>query len=431
MKEETRLKKFKLRYEMFNDNYKEQVEQKLGMIYRAFRELKLDVQLHHSTNLYKSIVDKVSQAYSFGVNREFTNEVHSQLYDDLRMNKVMAQACTYLNAFNDVLVQVAYSEEKGLDLLLRLPHRTIINDDGSLEYYVENVDEKTERWAYWSETEHYYKIKGVEDKKEPVDGNEEMVNPYGFMPFIVMHNGWRDESFWDVYKGDDLTNTTIELCVHLTFLNHIIKTQSFKQLVGKGDNIKELNGQLSDPLSILTLTGQNTEIDVLDLQSNYEQLHKVIQELANNLAIRYNISPSQFRLTGNVSSGYALQMENLNLDKFVRSQQADFEYYEKELFSLINAVLDTHGKSVSGEMSINFNSPSYPESRETELNNLAKAIDLAVTSTEDYLESKGVEDAKSEVQQNIAARNELYNRVSGANLPNTATALGVTSETTN
>ena len=85
----TRIEKFKKRFNMFNDNYRDQVENKLGLVYAAFKELKLDVQLHHQTNLYKQIVNKISHVYSFGVEREFTNEQHAELYNTLRVNKIM------------------------------------------------------------------------------------------------------------------------------------------------------------------------------------------------------------------------------------------------------------------------------------------------------------------------------------------------------
>jgi hypothetical protein len=428
----TRIEKFKKRFNMFNDNYRDQVENKLGLVYAAFKELKLDVQLHHQTNLYKQIVNKISHVYSFGVEREFTNEQHAELYNTLRVNKIMAQANTYLNAFNDVLVQVTHDDDK-IKIVLRLPHRTeVTTKDGKIDtvkYYVENLGDKgsIERWAFWSAEEHYYidRSKG-EDTKVLIEGNEEGINPFGVLPFVEMHNGWRDEHFFDAYTGDDMVNSTIDICVHLTFLNHIIKSQSFKQLVGKGDNIQSLSGQLSDPLSILTLSGQNTEIDVLDMQSNYEQLHTVIQGLANDLAVAYGISPSQFRMTGAPSSGFALQMENLQVDKFVQSQQDDFVHYEKELFELIKIVGGEFGTVADGSLdSVVFAKPSYPESRETKLNNDAKAIDLGLTSSDKILKSQGVQDADLVVAENIEARNKLYERVSGSNLPPTSSALGL------
>jgi hypothetical protein len=432
-----RLEKFKLRYDMYNDNYREQVIHKLGQLYRAFAQLKLDVQINDNYNIYKQVVNAISNVYSFGVDRQFDNEDIAQLYNQLRINKTMAQANRYMNAFNDLLIQVSWDDKKEMPkIMLRLPHNTEVEysqgEVKSVQYFVEMVEKKRERWAYWSNEEHYYIDKeGGEDKIVPVEDNEEMVNPFGTLPFVFLHNGWRDETFWDMFTGDDLTGGTIDMAVHLTFLNHIIKTQSFKQLVGKGDNVGELLGQVLDPLSILTLTGQNTEIDVLDLQSNYDQLHKVAQDLANNIAVNYGISPSQFRMTGSVSSGFALQMENLKLDRFTVEQQQDFKMYEQELFDLIKVVSEVYGKSLGdGDMFVDFVEPNYPASEQEQLEIDQTKIDMGLTKTADILMRENPdlteEDARVKVDENINARNDLLNKVrTGGTIQDTMTALGL------
>ena len=434
----SRLAKFQRRYEMYNDNYNDQVVSKLGQIYRAFAQLKLDVQINDNNNIYKQVVNAVSNVYSFGVDREFESDDAKELYNQLRIDKTMAQANRYMNAFNDVLVQVSWDSKKEQPkVMLRLPHLTEVGyNQGEVEwvaYFVEMTgkDDKTERWAYWSDTEHYYidKTNGKE-KIVAVEDNDEMVNPFGVLPFVYLHNGWRDETFWDKYTGDDLTGGTIDMAVHLTFLNHIIKTQSFKQLVGKGDNVGELLGQVLDPLSILTLTGQNTEISVLDLQSNYEQLHKVAQDLANNLAIAYGVSPSQFRMTSQASSGFALQMENLKLDRFTQEQQSDFKVYEKELYGLIVQVSDYYGQTVAGDMSVDFVEPNYPASEQEQLTIDQQSIDLGLSSPHKVLMRNNPdlteEDARVDVDDNINARNDMLNKVkTGGSLTDTMTALGI------
>ena len=433
-----RLKKFSLRYEMYNDNYNNQVVSKLGQIYRAFAQLKLDVQINDNNNIYKQVVNAISNVYSFGVERKFDNEDSQQMYDDLRIDKTMAQANRYMNAFNDVLVQVSWDSNKEQPkIMLRLPHLTEVEysqgDVHSVAYFVEMTGKegKTERWAYWTDEEHFYIDR--ENGKETivaVEDNDEMINPFGVLPFVFLHNGWRDESFWDKYTGDDLTGGTIDMAVHLTFLNHIIKTQSFKQLVGKGDNVGELLGQVLDPLSILTLTGQNTEIDVLDLQSNYEQLNKVAKDLANDIAVAYGVSPNQFRMTGSASSGFALQMENLKMDRFTVEQQSDFKVYEKELYALIVHVSDYYGQTIAGEMAIDFVEPNYPASELDQLNIDQQAIGLGLISPHKVLMRNNPDltesDARVDVDDNLNARNDMLNKVkTGGSLNATMNALGL------
>ena len=417
----TRVDKFRLRYEMYNDNFRQQVIYKLGKIYRAFKLLNLDVQINDNNNIYKHIINGISNVYSYGVDRTFEDEAAQVLYQELRINKIMTQANRYMNAFNDVLLQVSWADDKP-KLMLRLPHLTEVEySNGHLhcvKYYIQMLDKNTEQWAYWSADEHYYiERKGGTEKIVAVEDNDEMINPFGVLPFVVMHNGWRDESFFDAYTGDDLVNGTIDLAVHLTFLNHIIKSQSFKQLVGKGDNVGEMLGQVLDPLSILTLTGQNTEIQVLDMQSNYEQLHKVTQEMANNLAINYGISPNQFRMSGSPTSGFALKMENVKLDRFTVEQQQDFKMYEKELYKLIQMVSEYYGTTISGDINVNFVEPTYPESEQEQMTSARERIDLGLTSPHEILMQHDpdltAEEAVIKVNDNISKRNEMLDKIRG------------------
>lgn len=426
-----RREKFNLRHKMFSDNFYDQVLTKLGAIYTKVKELKLDVQINDNNNLYKQIVNSISNVYSFGVERVFSNDSVKELYESMRVTKVMTQTNRYLNAFNDVLVQVTYDDVANMPkLIIRLPHSTevewIDNRVVSVRYFVKKIGDKgsqVERWAYWSDSEHYYidiSVAGNENIVPITDGDDSddrLVNPLGVLPFIYMHNGWRDASFWDTYTGDDLTGGTVELAVHLTFLNHIIKSQSFKQLVGKGSNISEIKGQMTDPMSVLTLTGENTEISVLDMQSNYDELHKVIKDLSETIAISYGISPSQFRMTSQVSSGFSLQMENIKLDQFTIEQQQDFTVYEKDLFELIKIVANVYKYGIpdNSTMMIDFIEPNYPQSIQEQQEYDEKNIALGLTSPQKILMRKNPELTKEAatniINENIKSRNEMLNKI--------------------
>lgn len=434
-----RRKKFELRHKMYGDNYRKQVETKLGEIYTMMIELKLNVQINDNTNLFKQVVNAISNVYSFGVNRVFSDSTMLDIYKELRVDRVMTQANRYVNAFNDVILQVSYDAQLPR-LFLRLPHQTEVvynnNKVESVSYYVDLIDD-VERWAFWSATEHYYIDKTVDEDsnttedKTAIEGNEDMTNPFGELPFVFMHNGWRDESFWDTNTGDDLVGGTIDLAIHLTFLNHLIKTNSFKQLVGKGDNVDKLIGQVSDPQSVLRLSGQNTEVSVLDMQANFKQLNTVAQDLANTIAVSYGISPNQFRMTSQASSGFALQMENLKLDRQTLEQQQDFKSYEQELFNKLQLVLSYYNVGTDDStMVIDFVEPNYPTALDVQLNVDKQRIDLGLTSASRILMRMNPDltdaDAKLEIKDNLNARNELLNKVNtGGSLDDTIDALAI------
>ena len=226
MKTTNRLNKFSRRYDMYNDNFEGQVKTHLSAIYTKASTLRLDKQLDLTNNIFKTIVCKISRAYSFGITREFTDENNEQVYKDLSINKTMKEANRYLNAFNDVLLQVSwdYSTNKPR-LIFRLPHKTKVELDEydrpkEVEYFISKCGDgdKKEKWAYWSATEHYYKIyDGEEVSVEYPEGNEEGTNPYKVLPFVFMQNGFRDGVFFDEYSGDDLAYITLDNSVYSTF----------------------------------------------------------------------------------------------------------------------------------------------------------------------------------------------------------------------
>ena len=435
----SRREKFALRYSMINDNYKSQVVRHLTNIYSKAGDIKLDRQLDLSNNIMKSILNRISRVYSFGVNREFSDELTAEMYQNLNINKIMKEANYFVNGLNDILLQVGWNYNKNEPrLVFRYPHKTEVTLDeydevSEVEYFVKKIDNKTEKWAYWSNSEHYYKIyDGSEDFKiEYPEGNEEGINPYKILPFVSMQNGFRDGCFFDEFTGDDLVSITLDNCVYNTFKNYLIKWQSFKQLVITGSNIGELSGQMLDPSTALTASGENVNIDLLDLQANLTDLNTVLQESANNVAINYNISPSQFRMSGQISSGFALKMENISLDEFTAEQQADFIRYEKDLFMLLNTVSIIENNKPLGTFDVAFNTPEYKEAKNIELDSIIKEIDLGLTSPAKVLAARKditEEEAQVIIDKNIAERNKIYNRVdtgTNLNLNTTAEAMGL------
>lgn len=433
-----RLQKFALRYEMLNDNYSAQVKKHLTNIYTKAADIRLDRQLDLTNNIFKTITQKISRVYSFGVEREFTNDEAKDLYNELNINKLMKEANFLTNALNDVLLQVSWNyKENKPRLIFRYPHKTkVILDEYDnpveVEYFVQQLDKKLEKWAYWSEGEHYYKVyEGEEFTVEYPEGNEDGVNPYGVLPFVFMQNGFRDGQFFDEYTGEDLIYITLDNAVYNTFKNYLIKWQSFKQLVVTGSNIGALDGQLLDPATALTASGEDVKVDLLDLQADLRQLNETLQDSANSVAINYNISPSQFRMSGQVSSGFALQMENSSLDEFTKEQQEDFTNYEKDLFSLIKIIVAIEDNKDLGDMSIIFNKPKYSESKSVELDSIIKEVDLGIKKVSEVIAERKqipIEEAETILKENLDERNKVYNKVNQGtqlNFDTTAEALGV------
>ena len=75
----------------------------------------------------------------------------------------MNQANRYVNAFNDIVMQVARdSEGKKPKFIFRYPHKTrvVLEDMGNqkeVEYFVSKNEADAEKWDFWSKNGYYYK----------------------------------------------------------------------------------------------------------------------------------------------------------------------------------------------------------------------------------------------------------------------------------
>lgn len=421
-----RIKKFSYRNKMLNDNFYSQVELELGNVYTKSKELGLISQIDDTNNLYRMIVEEISKVYDSGVTRTFDDddtiqEDMTMLYDELEITEVLIQSNRYMNAFNDCLLQVGVDDNQDFTLKLRRPDNTIVVTDNDLNLievyiYIKEVDGK-QVWYGYTDTEMFQVIVARADEvTESVErtlqeGMDDTVNKLGFLPFLSIHNGFRDDEFWQMYKGDDLVKGTVQIAIKLTFLNHLIKMQSFKQLVATGSNLTQLHGAVLDPQTILMVEGQDTNITTLDLESNYKSLWETIQSINNNIATNYKISPSMFRLTGTPTSGFGLKMENLKIDKFITKQQKYYSKVEKDLFNLLKRIDETLnlGKIKSDKVAVLFPPTTYPTSQQESLDIKEKEIGLGLNNQVSIImERDGVDEEEATIiyNENLKVRNE-------------------------
>jgi hypothetical protein len=221
----SREQKFKDRYNMYQGNYRYQAKARLEDIYDKAALIGMDKQLDMTNNVFRSIIDKTSKVYTNGVVREINDQTVADYYDDLRIDQFMTQANKYLNALNDLVVQVVWDEANNRPkMIFRYPHKTRVEldefgDPKSVEYFVENLEKGKTKWAYWSETEHYYREYATDGSYEKDSLNDDDVNPFGFLPFIFMQKGFRDGTFFDEHAGTDLVETTLDNSMYNTCKN--------------------------------------------------------------------------------------------------------------------------------------------------------------------------------------------------------------------
>lgn len=423
-----RIVKFSRRKQMLNDNFYPQVEEELGNVITSADDTGLIDQIDDTNNLFRMVMEEISKVYDKEPLREFSSNdadqtVMEELYSELEVTEILEQSNLYMNAFNDVLLQVGYiKEDKEFTLKLRTPENTIVMVDDNLElkevYIYGGKTEDIQTW-YGYTTDNIFKLEvsdldevigHKEEERLPITPGGDTANPLGFLPFIPIHNGYRDDTFWQMYKGDDLVKGNIQIAIKLTILNQLIKFQSFKQLVATADSKQKLDGITIDPASVIYLFGENSDIKTLDLESNYKMLWDTISEVNQNIATNYKISANMFNMTATPSSGFALAMENLKLDGFVEKQQKYYNKIERKLFNLLKEIDTKMNLNImkGDDLKVNFFKTSYPKSDMEVLNEKEKTINLGLTNQVDIIqEEMGIGEIEATVvyQDNIKYRN--------------------------
>jgi len=412
-----RLRKFTYRKNMLEGNFYGQVELELGNVVTSASETGLIKQIDDTINLFQYVINETSKVYDIKPERFFDENVNDEmieLYEDLNIDRIFEEVNKKTNAFNTTLLQIGY-ENDNFNFRIRTPDETIVREDdfnNLTGVAIATTRGEEDIWQVWTKDETYQTLNADtnnlwEAKKENIEPN-----PLGFLPFLVIQNHYG--AIFDKYTGDDLAKATIQITIKLTYLNQLIKLQSFKQLVATADNGGQidLDNVVLDPSTVIYLFGEGAKLDTLDLESNYKILWDTIKEQINTILTKFKLSADSFwggKTGNNTTSGYALTLQNYRLDKYVVKQQVYYAKVEKQLFKLLKRIDEKLGaKKIKGdEFSIVYPPITYPKSEKEIYESLMMKYNLGLDSAVKELmkrENLDEEGAIEKLKENIEQR---------------------------
>jgi hypothetical protein len=171
-------------------------------------------------------------------------------------------------------------------------------------------------------------------------GNENNINPFGVLPTVFIRDRFPVDQFF-IEGGDDLINANEILNVKLTELNYLTKMQAFSQPVAKGADDKLVFR--SDPSTLITIPADTDILSGSDFKfvSPDARINEMIADIENRLrrtAIRYKLPAEMFSVSGSKSSGFSIEMQNLQLSKAVKGDKPMYAHFENQLFNLMRLV---------------------------------------------------------------------------------------------
>ncbi len=314
--------------------------------------------LDTTQNIVKKVVNEVSVLYKKPPVRDIPDgSPLNDIFDYLNIDEFMKRVERYGFLLNDVLIRVGWDIDlQKITLDLHTPADTSViqrNDypeqAGGIYYPIEYADDQfktVKKNVFWSDYEHFlFDERG--NASPPSEDNPEMLNPYGIMPFAILHLAPIPGMFWNPTNGSDLITGTKLVGMKRTMKGHLFKWQSFKQPWIKCMDAKNIPDEfIIDPSSAVKLWGENAEIGFMDLQADMKSLDETIKADMNAFLNNYGLSVDMFAATPDESSGRALAIKNRGLAEIREGHIPFFRNLEYTLAQMILHVYEvSNGKS--------------------------------------------------------------------------------------
>lgn len=351
------------RLALLQDNWEELLEAELRLRFSAgtFNEVRKYRNISH--NLYKVVITRISKIYNRPPKRIFIGnqsdiDLVNKLYKQMKIDQKWKKINRYVNAVNDVILQVVWrNDNPDVDIITPNIVSVIQNPDNPTlvealmieKQLADTVGDEHKTVAYWSDKQHF--LLDEKNNAYSVPGNPTRINPYGRLPFIYIHKQIPDVNFWDETSGTDLYEASFIIGVRNTLLDYYSVWNSFKQLaVVSQDPLPE--GITLDPSTAIQTTSQGGSIQVLDFQANFAQLRDDLKAFAGGLLNNYGLSMDAWNQDKPTEySGKALRIKNEYLEELWQDQIQVFKDAEFELFEMIKFIYEFNsGKTLNCEL---------------------------------------------------------------------------------
>lgn len=345
------------RLAMLSDDYKTQVEDRMQPYFSTATFNALRDYVNTTTNILKGVVNRRSKVYGRAPKRVFKGASEDaiakveDLYRRLRVDQKMKRANRIMNTVNDVALQPVWrgrteTSPGEMDLDILTPDKLAVvnreDDPTRVERVLVVRDDSPDTpgspnskiWRVWSDTEHF--LTDNSGARIPIGGNEDMVNPYGVMPFVWIHRQQPDAAFWNETEGEDLYQLNLVVAIRQTLLDFSSVWQSFKQLAITGqDDVKIPDGMIVSPDTAIKVTGMGVAVSVLDLQAAFDMIRTDLKNLIAGVVTNYGISSDAFSENVTQVTGKALRIMNSSLEDAWQDQIEVFRSAEYDLLRLI------------------------------------------------------------------------------------------------
>lgn len=394
-----------------------------------------------TNNVYKAIIIQLAMLYKKSPLREFDEKsreifdhvygvsevagIKSSLFDDK-----FKKANMYVQAVNDVyLYFVPRGEQIDIDVLTPNNLHIIPKHDNPMEPDVIMIKRNPEisecgehsiykpnqeYYVVWTDTEHYRLVKDGQLWREiAIDGNPDMINPYGVLPFVGIHKVDNDV-LWNETLGEDLYQIGLWTAAFTTIWNQCWTWHNFKQLSISTDEKQKIPQGMGRAPDKAIVVPFESKVQALDWTVDTSDLFDQIQKKAATTAAKHGVD-LEFIKAGAQSqgdSGIKLRIKQSMLKEMREDQIKTFTKAEMESFEIIKKILSyQQDKEIEGDMNIKYHDMEVYQDQKETLEILEKEIAADLVSKVDAFLQKFPHytrgEAMEKLKQNIEENNEL------------------------
>ena len=350
--------------------------------------------------IIQNITSKLINARAIGYKNppERTNENYLELVTGLDQAMITAERLTYL--LGSHLLRSRYNEDTGkieYDQIIEFEPVFVPRAKEPFAYIYPIYNHGKARdeevtYAFWSDEEHF--LIHQSGKIESV--NEDNVNPYGVMPFTICHRHPYTTDF--IRNGaDDIINANLMVNVLMTELALAMRLQALGQPVIQGiDQMNQVSLGVDKPMVLPEGASFQFVSPGANLSTYIDSIRFYVDSVAynNNLKVKWSVGRESF------VSGESLKMAEIDLTEAIMGDyQMIWRNVEKERFNVDRQILETHGKRVPEEYSVDFSEPRFPLTAKEERDQWSWEWSNDLSTPKDWLRKYNPDLTEEEIEE--------------------------------
>ena len=277
-------------------------------------------------------------------------------------------------------------------------------------YEIESFESNKKRFVFWSEAKdgmpgmHFeYDEKG---KRYAVNGNPDMVNPYGLIPISKV----------EFSKGSyDVTRTALHIAMAMTEIALSVRFR-LGQAVFTG--IEDGQSKLTAGIDNAYMLPEGASFNYVSPGGSLVEMIEATKSMANQVAENNQLRIRWGDSSGNAPSGEALKILEIENLEARESDISVFREWENQRYEIDRILLEVHNvASLPEEYSVDFAEVSYPMSPKEEREMLSWKLDNNIMSQKDLLLYYNPDMSDEELESKMSGIMEENQQVANSQQP--------------